>query len=193
MSLPTIAGRSRVQSNRTLADQRNTLSPDMQPTDTTPARRRLTIQPGGLALGSILGSVVLPEHVTRHATKCAREFFDVVEANGFPDPVETTQIPLWAERYGAPWIPDVSALGYRRVGKREEIVATVGVDPHTDGTGLVLMVVLHNDGLTFSHGKVRHKPKAGDWFIFDDRKPHAVKEATGRSSFIGWNIPIVEA
>ncbi|MCQ0034318.1 hypothetical protein [Burkholderia glumae] len=56
---------------------------------------------------------------------------------------------------------------------------------------MVLMTVLHNDGLGFKQGRVRHIPSAGDWFIFDDRKPHAANEAPGRSTFVAWNIPIV--
>lgn len=72
-------------------------------------------------------------------------------------------------------------------------VATSAVDLHIDGEDLVLMVVLHNDGLTFRQGKVRHQPRSGEWFIFDDRKLHGVYEADGRAMFVGWNIPITPA
>jgi hypothetical protein len=93
-------------------------------------------------------------------------------------------------------LPNIDELGYRRANggyraREEQLVATACADMHTDDEGLVLVVVLHNDGLTFR--QVRHKPKAGDWFIFDDRLSHRVVEAPGRSAFIGWNIPIVPA
>ncbi|WP_244136818.1 hypothetical protein [Burkholderia vietnamiensis] len=114
----------------------------------------------------------------------------------FSDQVETFAIPSWAKRDGAPWLPNLAALGYCHAdsgyrGRDEQFVATAAVDMHTDDEGLVLMVVLHNDGLTFRQGTVRHKPKAGDWFIFDDRLPHGVVEAPGRAAFLGWNIPII--
>ncbi|MGY6257269.1 hypothetical protein ACXIVK_27810 [Paraburkholderia caledonica] len=154
-------------------------------------------RPLTLPLGSILGHVQLPDHVVRGAAALADEFFTAAEDEEFcGNPVETYAIPLWANRGGATWLPDMASLGYRRAdggyrGREELLVATAGVDAHTDDEGFVLMVVLHNDNLTFSHGKVRHKPAAGDWFIFDDRKPHGVKEAAGRATFLAWNIPIV--
>jgi hypothetical protein len=152
-----------------------------------------------LPLGSILGHVQLPDRVAHSAAKLADEFYAAAEAAEFcGDPVETYAIPLWANHRSEVWLPDLPALGYRRAdsgyrGRDEVLVATAGVDAHTDDEGLALMVVLHNDNLTFRQGKVRHKPKAGDWFIFDDRKPHGVKEAPGRGTFVGWNIPISPA
>lgn len=152
---------------------------------------------GALPLGSILGSVQVPGHVIRLSDQLAGELYTAAEEIEFcGDQVETFAIPPWASRDGAAWLPDLAALGYRRAdsghlgGREELLVATAAADMHTDDEGLVLMVVLHNDGLTFRQGKVRHKPKAGDWFIFDDRLPHGVDEAPGRASFLGWNIPI---
>lgn len=152
---------------------------------------------GALPLGSILGSVQVPGHVIRLSDQLAGEFYTAAEEIEFcGDQVETFAIPPWASRDGAAWLPDLAALGYRRAdsghlgGREELLVATAAADMHTDDEGLVLMVVLHNDGLTFRQGKVRHKPKAGDWFIFDDHLPHGVDEAPGRASFLGWNIPI---
>ncbi|WP_232434830.1 hypothetical protein [Burkholderia ubonensis] len=150
-------------------------------------------------LGALLGTVSLPDEVVRHSAELAEEIFSAAEANEFcGDPVETYVIPRWAGRGGATWLPDLAELGYRRAdggyrGREELLVVTAGVDLHTDGEGLVLMVVLHNDGLMFRQGTVRHKPRAGDWFIFDDRLPHGVDDAPGRTTFIGWNIPIVPA
>lgn len=155
--------------------------------------------PVTLPPGTILGQIQLPDHVSRGAATLADEFFTAAEADEFcGDPVETYAIPSWANLGGALWLPDLSALGYRRAdggyrGREEVLVVTAGVDAHIDDEGLVLMVVLHNDYLTFHQGAVRHKPAAGDWFIFDDRKPHGVKEAPGRATFVGWNIPVVTA
>jgi len=147
-----------------------------------------------VVLGAILGSVVLPGHVASNAWRLGEEFFTAAEQHEFSgDSVETYAIPIWAKRDCDPWLPDVSDLGYRRSNIPHELVVTAGVDPHTDGGGFVLMVVLHNDGLVFSQGRVRHTPCAGNWFIFDDRKSHAVKEASGRATFIGWHIPLVLA
>lgn len=147
-------------------------------------------------LGAVLGSVQVPDDVLRNAAKLADEFFTGAEENDFPEQVETFAIPPWASRGGAVWLPALAGLDYCRAeggyrGRQELLVATAGADMHTDGEGLVLMVVLHNDGLAFRQGKVRTKPKAGDWFIFDDRRPHGVDSADGRATFLGWNIPIV--
>ncbi|MBN3761307.1 hypothetical protein G3O01_10805 [Burkholderia sp. Ac-20365] len=137
-----------------------------------------------------------PDHIVRHSAALANEFYSAAEANDFAgDDVETYSIPGWAKRYGATWLPDIGPLGYRRAEvqntrRQELLVAAASTDMHTDDEGLVLMVVLHNDDLTFRQGKVRHKPKAGEWFIFDDRKPHGVSAAPGRAVFLGWNIPI---
>ncbi|KWN04824.1 hypothetical protein WT83_30480 [Burkholderia territorii] len=147
-------------------------------------------------LGTILGSVLLPAEVVRHSGELAEDFFSDAEKCEFcGDPVETYAIPRWVSRNREALLPDLAAFGYRQAeggyrGRQEQIVATASVDMHTDGEGLVLMVVLHNDELTFRQGRVRHKPQAGDWFIFDDRRPHGVVEAPGRSTFIGWNVPI---
>ncbi|HDR9761546.1 hypothetical protein KDX16_15785 [Burkholderia vietnamiensis] len=161
-------------------------------------QRRITARAAGaLPPGSILGSVQVPGHVIRLSDQLAGEFYTAAEEIEFcGDQVETFAIPPWASRDGAAWLPDLAALGYRRAdsgfrGREELLVATADVDMHTDDEGLVLMVVLHNDGLTFRQGKVRHKPKAGECFIFDDRLPHGVDEAPGRAAFLGWNIPIV--
>ncbi|WP_232460408.1 hypothetical protein [Burkholderia ubonensis] len=150
-------------------------------------------------LGEILGSVLLPADVIRHSGALAEVFFSAAEECELSgDPVETYAIPPWASRNSAAWLPNLAELGYRRAeggyrGRDEQLVATASVDMHTDEEGLVLMVVLHNQGLTFRQGKVRHKPQAGDWFVFDDRLPHGVDAAPGRATFIGWNIPIIPA
>lgn len=150
-----------------------------------------------MSLGTIRGSVQIPSHVIRLSRKLVDEFYAAAEESEFcGDPVETYSVPNWVSRNSHTWIPQLAAHGHRRAdggypSRAELLVATACVDMHTDDEGLVLMVVLHNDGLTFRQGKVRHKPTAGDWFIFDDRLPHCVDEAPGRATFLGWNIPIV--
>lgn len=151
-------------------------------------------------LGKILGSVALPALVIAESAKRADVVFSAAEEQAFcGDEVETSSVPAWALQDGATWLPDLEALGYRRAQtdvfgreRRELLVATPGVEPHTDDEGLVLMVVLHNDGLMFKQGRVKHAPNAGDWFVFDDRKDHGVDGGRddGREMFVGWNIPI---
>lgn len=145
----------------------------------------------------MLSSVQIPADVIRRSDALAAEFYTAAEEIEFSgDQVETYAVPAWASRNADSWLPDLTTLGYRRAdggyrGRVETLVATASAEMHTDGEGLVLMVVLHNDGLTFKQGRIRHKPKAGDCFIFDDRLPHGVLEAPGQASFLGWNIPIV--
>ncbi|WP_186214953.1 hypothetical protein [Burkholderia gladioli] len=151
-------------------------------------------------LGEICGSVALPALVIAEAGKLAAEVFSAAEEQAFcGEEVETLSVPAWALQDGPAWLPDLEALGYRREladvfgrERRELLVATPGVEPHADDEGLVLMIVLHNDGLMFKQGRVKYAPNAGDWFVFDDRKAHGVDGGTddGREMFVGWNIPI---
>ena len=143
-------------------------------------------------MGAILGRCALPDHVVAHSAQLAEEFFAAQEEHDFAgDDVETHSEPLWLKRDGADWRPDVTAFGFRPTGKQSELVLTAGVDQHADDYhGPVLLIVIHNAGLKFKQGNVSHIPEAGDWFIFDDRKNHGVRSAKGRSSFIGWAIPL---
>lgn len=145
-----------------------------------------------IVLGEILGRCDLPDHVTVGAARLADEFFTAQEEHEWSgDQVEMYAEPLWLKRFGAPWRPIVAHLGLEPTGKLSELVVTAGVDQHVDDFhGLVLLVVLHNDGLRFRQGKVSHAPVAGDWFVFDDRKRHGVSSARGRSTFVGWVIPL---
>ncbi|EDT41972.1 hypothetical protein BamMEX5DRAFT_2240 [Burkholderia ambifaria MEX-5] len=122
------------------------------------ARARTKSAAGIQSLGSILGTAHLPDDIVRHSAELAEEFFSAAEENEFcGDPVETYVIPRWASRGGATWLPNLTELGYHRAeggyrGREQLLVVTAGVDMHTDDEGLVLMVVLHNDGLTFRQG-----------------------------------------
>lgn len=145
-----------------------------------------------LVLGEVQGRCELPAHVIAGAARLAAEFFTAQEEHEWSgDQVETYAEPLWFKRAGATWRPDVTHLGLTPTGEQSELVVTAGVDPHTDDVhGLVLLVVLHNDGLKFKQGKVSIAPAAGDWFIFDDRRNHSVSSAPGRAVFVGWAIPL---
>lgn len=145
-----------------------------------------------LVMGEVMGRCELPAHVTAGAARLADEFFTAqAEHEWAGDQVETYAEPLWLGREGAPWRPSVTHLGLEPTGKQSELVVTAGVDQHTDDFhGLVLLVVLHNDGLKFKQGKISYAPNAGDWFIFNDRQKHGVSSARGRATFVGWAIPL---
>lgn len=147
-----------------------------------------------VVMGTVQGRVELPEHFTSHTTRMAEEFFSAAEEQSFSgDQVETYSLPLWLMRNGTNWIPDVRHLDLTRTTDLGELVATAGVDAHVDNFHrLVLLIVLHNDGLKFRQGHVSNQCAAGDWFIFDDTKIHRVLSAPGRASFIGWSIPLQE-
>lgn len=63
--------------------------------------------------------------------------------------------------------------------------ATCGVEPHIDDMdGLSVCVVLHADGFTFKQSKTNLKLAAGDWFIFDDRLKHEVKNTAKATTLL---------
>ena len=155
---------------------------------------------GPFTLGQILGNVPIPSLAAREVAALASQYFDSAESNEFcGDPVEVLDVPAWAPTLASWWPEDaLKGLGYvmrvtepgdmRRI---QDLVVTVGVDAHVDDMhGPVLCYVLHNDGLTFKQGRAASRPKAGDWFIFNDRAPHGVREAKGRAVFIGWTVPL---
>lgn len=144
-----------------------------------------------VALGEALGSVYLPECVLSGAAALAKEFYAHAVAIDFAEQVETYSMPSWLKAVGDDFIPDVSEFGFAVTKNRGEIVATSGVDPHIDGAhGFVLLIVLHNDGLTFKQGRRAHKHVAGEWFIFDDRLNHGVRETRKDGAYVGWAIPL---
>lgn len=146
--------------------------------------------------GQVLGKVELADLVLQRASSFAAEHYLAEEAKEFSgEDVETFSIPSWAPSREA-WVPaqQLADLGYRLAGDGagEEMVATLGVDQHVDAVyGRVLCLVLHNDGLVFRQGRVSHKPVAGDWFVFNDRAKHGVKEAKGKSVFVALTLPLM--
>lgn len=152
--------------------------------------------PAPLRLGDICGHIPLAPEIAAKATRLARDHFAAEVENDFEgEDVESFVLPRWAPKRGTWWPTGrLAEIGFRlstNDGVREDLVVTFGVDGHTDDyAGHQLCYVLHNDGLTFHTGRVRTAPKAGDWFIFDDRVNHGVKEATGNAVFVGWTIPL---
>jgi hypothetical protein len=71
------------------------------------------------------------------------------------------------------------------------VYATCGVEKHVDNMdGLSVCLVLHADGFTFAQGRNRLRLQAGDWFVFDDRLPHEVKETEQSTTLLVLTHPI---
>lgn len=148
-----------------------------------------------LRCGEVFVKVSLPPSVAAAAARFASDYYNSCKAIEFcGDDVETFDVPSWVGNVGTLVQADrLGSMGYRWVGKLNggELIATVGVDQHIDDAfGPVLCIVLHNDNLTFRTGKVSHKPKPGDCFIFNDRVNHGVKEAAGASVFVALTLPL---
>jgi hypothetical protein len=148
------------------------------------------------SLGSIGGYVVVPVDVAAGAAVVAREFFAKAAAEDFSgDLVDEVWTTRALPALGA-WFPldEVKRLGFRTATggmNRVQILATAGVDKHVDDIhGHVLIWVLHNDGLKFSQGKASHTTRAGEWFIFDDRIAHAVREGRRTTAFVCVSVPL---
>ncbi|MEJ6002528.1 hypothetical protein [Paucibacter soli] len=157
---------------------------------------KAALKRGTFRYGEILGHVGLDAATAATAAEFASDYYASQEAIEFSgDDVETFEVPEW--------FPSIESLlpaahlakfGLRWSGRinYNELIATLGVDQHVDDIyGTVLCLVLHNDGLTFKQGGVSHKPAAGDWFVFNDRVNHGVKEAKGASVFLAMTLPLV--
>ncbi len=145
----------------------------------------------GVDLGVVLGSVRLSDAVLSSAAELARQHYRQQEDADFcGDAVESILQPSWLKD-STTWLPDLSQFGVSTDAGCADLLATAAVDPHTDGVnGHTLCVVLHNDGLTFQQGRKRITPVAGDYFVFDDRKSHAVHPTKKSTSFLCMTAPI---
>lgn len=151
--------------------------------------------------GQLQGNIPLSPLVAAAAKKMGRDHYDLEFLNDFSgEDVEVFEVPRWAPSICA-WWPDrdLREIGFkRRTGDanyggraREDIVITCGVSQHIDDFhGPVLCYVLHNDGLAFRQGAKGFVPVGGDWFVFDDRAKHGVKETKGAAVFVGWTVPL---
>jgi hypothetical protein len=144
-----------------------------------------------IAMGQPQGRITLPADVIHGASELAKDFYRGAVESGFNECVETFTLPAWLTEQSGSWLPSLEHLGLERTKSRGEIVATAGVDQHTDGAhGYVLLIVLHNDGLKFKQGRASYAHQAGDWYIFNDRENHGVKEVKGEGAYIGWALPL---
>ena len=147
--------------------------------------------------GEVQGAVPVPEAVRHRCAGEAAAFHREMEAGGFcADAVETRLLYPWLPPLQA-WFPAAAAeaLGFapQADSPGNQLVLTLGVDAHVDDIhGPVLAWVLHNAGLRFRQGRVSHCAQAGEWFLFDDRRPHAVGSAPGATVFMAWVMPLRE-
>ncbi len=148
--------------------------------------------------GEVRGTVVLSDRVKRKAAEFCAAHYAAEKANEFcGERVEPFVTPVWAPTRAA-WVPaaELLKLGFVEAPKgttqepADQMIVTLGVDPHEDFHGPILCMVLHNDGLKFKQGRVSHAPKAGDWFIFNDLQAHSVKEAKGAAVWASLNVPL---
>lgn len=149
--------------------------------------------------GEIQGNIPLSDRVKKKASEFCEAHFAAEKAIDFcGESVETFMTPAWVPSRSL-WLPaaELRDMGFAEAPREatrepaDQMIVTLGVDPHEDAHGPVLCMVLHNDGLKFKQGKVAHIPKAGDWFVFNDLLPHGVKEAPGRAVFASINVPLV--
>jgi len=145
----------------------------------------------GAEVGVVLGKVQLSDAVLSSAAALARQHYRQQEDAEFcGDAVESILLPSWLKDSRS-WLPDLSGLDVIADPGCADLLATASVDPHTDGVnGFTLCVVLHNDGLTFQQGRKRITPVAGDYFIFDDRKNHAVHPTRTSTTFLCMTAPV---
>lgn len=146
---------------------------------------------------AVQGTLDLPAAaLAAAASLAAAQYQAAVKAEFCGDAVETYALPDWLP-------PLHSLLPHEHLLSmglelndlhRAELVGTCGVDPHPDHIhGLVMIVVLHNDGLTFRQGRVRHAATAGQWFIFDDRKLHEVIETERSTCYLALAVALRQA
>lgn len=146
--------------------------------------------------GRVLGTAALTEVVLRHARELAMAFLADQQASEFSgDLVDTLPLPTWLPELDS-WLPRaiLDAAGFAPAPDRpgHDLVGTCGVDAHVDDVlGPVLLLCLHNDSLTFRQGRERHRTMPGQFFIFDDRIPHEVRESRCSTTYLGWAVPLV--
>jgi hypothetical protein len=154
----------------------------------------MTFTTSTFRMGSVLGRVELPQAALDAARAHAASFYAealIEDFCGYDEP-ETLVYPAWLPALES-WFPvaEVAELGYRIAATQEQLlVLSVGVESHTDAWGPTFMVCLANDGLMFRQASVRHMTEVGEWFIFDDKRPHELLETMKTTTFIGLNIPL---
>lgn len=146
-----------------------------------------------LVEGAIQGQIDLPQAVRAAATVLAREVVAEGEAQEWCGEAVT-----WLPDEGLlpqcmPLFPEdaVRALGFEHdPRKNARVWGTYGVGSHEDGEGIVFVLVLENQGLKFKQGRQMHITAPGQWYLFNDRRPHEVKEGKGSGAYIFFHVPL---
>ena len=145
------------------------------------------------AWGEVHGKIELSRPVLARAEELVKRMYKLAEDADFSeDAVESIVVPGWAPKLES-WEPvaHLECLGFRlKPEARMDLLFTVGVDPHEDDVGPTLALVLHNDGLKFIQGKIRHQTVAGEWFIFDTTKTHEVRESAKTTGYLCLTVPL---
>ncbi len=153
-----------------------------------------TAQRAFVTFGLLQGTIPFSTDVLDHARQASlRQYEAAVDADFCGDPVETYSLPDWLPPLQT-WLPlaELTAIGLEpNPHEQPEMVGTCGVDPHVDNIhGLVLAVVLYNDDLKFHQGRQRHVTAPGQWFVFDDRLPHQVKDTPSSTCYLCIAVPL---
>ena len=139
--------------------------------------------------GKVQGAITLPAHLREAAHSAGTQAYLLAEEEEFAgDPVTWLPEDPWHAACAELFPADaVRALGFElatKVDAQFRVYTTHGTDPHIDGEGPCFILVLANNGLKFKQGKQSHTTAAGEWFIFDDRITHSVKETSRSTSYV---------
>lgn len=150
---------------------------------------------GVFAWGKVQGTIALPARLREAAHSAGTQAYLLAEDEGFcGDPVTWLPDDPWHAAAAALFPAEaVRALGFELATKGDSqfrVYTTHGVEPHTDGEGPCFVLVLANNGLKFKQGKHSHITAAGEWFIFDDRRMHTVKETSRSTSYVFLHHPL---
>lgn len=150
--------------------------------------------------GSVRGRIALPSSVALGARGESLKYFSQCEEEAFSrHQVEDLVFPDWAaDRWDFFPMQAVLALGYgprkrKLPAMREALYVTAGCDTHADDmNGPNFLLCLHNGGLMFHMGAVKHQTQAGEWFLFDDREDHGVDSTFESTAYMVWSVPLVK-
>lgn len=149
---------------------------------------------GARLTGAVQGKITFDANVIAHARAASAHQYQAASEEEFSgDAVETYALPAWLPPVDS-WLPhaDLLSLGLVRNPTDEpQMVGTCGIDPHSDCIhGLVFVVVLHNDQLKFKQGRQMHETVIGEWFIFDDRLDHEVRDTKQSTCYLCITVPL---
>ena len=143
---------------------------------------------------SAAGTARLPGRIEAAAKQLAADDFARCLVDDFAgDEVRDHAFPGWLRD---PWelLPHaaLASIGLAvRDRQAVRLYATCTVDSHIDDMdGLSVAVVLHSDGFVFEQLDVQRVLHPGDWFVFDDRLPHEVKEAPSSTTLLVLAAPL---